>query len=147
MPPSDMLQNALKHYATTFASLRPDNLDVLAQLLDKEIFFADPFNQVTGRDKFIAIFEHMFVIAPDARFEILDLAYSENAGYIKWRMTGKLASRPSFILNLVGMSEVHINEKGFVTAHIDHWDSASQLLSQIPVVGRFIRYVLRLFKH
>ena len=34
-----------------------------------------------------------------------------------------------------------------VTAHIDHWDSASQLLVKIPVAGRLVRLLLGLFKH
>ena len=62
-------------------------------------------------------------------------------------MGGHLVSRPSFDMALMGMSEVHFDNDGLVTDHIDHWDSASQLLVKIPVAGRFVRMLMRLFAH
>ena len=49
-------------------------------------------------------------------------------------------------MTLIGMSEVHFNHDGYVIAHIDHWDSASQLLARLPVIGTIIRPVLKLFR-
>ena len=43
------------------------------------------------------------------------------------------------------MTEVHANDKGLITAHYDHWDSASQLLAKIPYVGALIRPILKKF--
>ena len=78
-------------------------------------------------------------------FEIVDVAASEEAGYIKWRMTGTLQYRPSFQIDLTGMSEVHFDSAGLVTAHIDHWDSAHQLLVKLPALGWLVGRLMRLF--
>ncbi len=143
----NQLSDALEAYAAAFAALKPENLDQLAACVDADVYFQDPFNHKRGEADFIGIFEHMFEVMTDAHFEILDTAISNQAGYIKWRMGGTLKARPTFDMNLVGMSEVHFNAQGLVTAHIDHWDSASQLLVKIPVAGRLVRLLLGLFKH
>jgi hypothetical protein len=44
------------------------------------------------------------------------------------------------------MSEIHFNDDGLVTKHIDHWDSASQLLQTLPYIGWITRRILRLFR-
>ncbi len=132
-------------YAELFESLTPNRLENLSALLNKDIIFKDPFNRIVGPDNFIAVFEHMFEVMKEPRFHIEDLAASEGAGYIKWRMTGRLKKKPDFRVNILGMSEVVFDKDGMLIFHIDHWDSASQLLSQIPVAGWFVRRLMRIF--
>ena len=132
-------------YAELFGSLTPDRLENLSALLNKDIAFTDPFNCIKGPDKFIAVFEHMFEVITEPRFHIEDVAASKGAGYIKWRMSGQLKKKPDFDVNIVGMSEVVFDENGMLIYHIDHWDSASQLLSKIPVAGWFVNKLMRLF--
>lgn len=132
-------------YAELFGSLTPARLENLLALLNKDIVFMDPFNRIDGSNKFLAIFEHMFTVMAEPRFHIEDVAVSKSAGYIKWRMTGHLKRKPTFNVNIVGMSEVVFDKDGMLIRHIDHWDSASQLLSQLPVAGWFVRRLMRLF--
>ena len=134
-------------YAEYFAHLCPDNLEKLGEMLADDIVFTDPFNQITGRDDFLSVFRHMFKIMDNPRFLIGDIAASDKAGYIRWQMTGQLKSRPAFCIALEGMSEIHIDQAGLINVHLDHWDSASQLLRYIPLAGFFIRRLLRLFRH
>jgi len=141
------LANYINHYAVCFGNLREDSLDELSAMLADDVHFSDPFNSFSGKSQFIGIFQHMFSVMNNPHFDILDIACSDKAGYIKWRMGGNLVSRPSFDMALIGMSEVHFNKAGLVTHHIDHWDSASQLLVKIPVAGRFVRMLMRLFAH
>ncbi len=137
----------IRRYAACFGSLREDSLDELSALLADNVRFTDPFNDFSGKAQFVAIFRHMFRVMDNPHFDILDIACSGSAGYIKWRMGGTLVSRPSFEMALIGMSEVHFDRNGLVTDHIDHWDSASQLLTRIPVAGRFVKMLMRLFAH
>ena len=132
-------------YARFFEKMTPDTLPSMKQFLADDVVFTDPFNTLHGPDTFVAIFKHMYVVIKNPRFDILDVAVSEKAGFIKWRMTGELRSRPSFQLDLTGMSEVHFNNAGLVTAHFDHWDSANQLLAKLPVIGWLVRRLIALF--
>ena len=139
------IHDSTQKYAALFAALTPDNLTALEASLSAQVVFIDPFNRLEGKEDFIAIFQHMFAVMLAPKFIIQDVAISPNAGYIKWQMTGQLKSRPSFEVNLVGMSELVFDENGLLVLHHDHWDSAHQLLSNIPVAGFFIRKLLTLF--
>ena len=133
-------------YAKAFATLTPSTLNQLCSLVSEHIYFSDPFNQITGKVGFRMVFDHMYATCEDPTFEITDIAHSQEASYLRWRMTGKLKSWPYTALNFDGMTEVRCNLDGLITHHIDHWDSASQLLQQLPVVRLFIQAIRRLFK-
>jgi hypothetical protein len=140
----------IERYAASFTALTPETLDDLMATLSPRIRFTDPFNDVTGHEAFRAIFTHMFETCEAPRFHILDIAHGANdnrrRAYLRWRMSGQLKSWPHTSLDFEGMSEVHVDEDGLIAAHIDHWDSASQLLARLPVIGILLRPVLRLFR-
>ena len=133
-------------YAHLFSQLTADNLADLSKMVTDDIEFTDPFNITYGKTKFIAIFSHMFEVMVEQKFEILDLGVSQKASYIKWRLTGKVKRFRFIRINIVGISEVKANAQGKITTHHDHWDSASQLLTLMPVLGFPTRVLLRMFK-
>ena len=137
--------NAIAAYAEAFAELTPESLDALVAMADDRIIFTDPFNRIEGQAGFRHVFLHMYETCHDPRFDITDLAHGTDASYIRWRMTARLKSWPHMDLDFTGMTEVHANDKGLITAHYDHWDSASQLLAKIPYVGALIRPILKKF--
>jgi len=133
-------------YATAFATLTPKTLDQLCALVSDNVYFSDPFNKISGKAGFRAVFDHMYAVCSDPAFDITDIAHSKDASYLRWEMTGKLKSWPYTHLNFEGMTEVRCDQEGLITHHIDHWDSASQLLQNLPVIGRLIGAIRRLFK-
>ena len=134
-------------YARYFESISPDTLDTLAGMLSDKVVFIDPFNRMVGRDAMGGVFGYMFETMREPRFEVLDLAYSDNRAYMKWRMTGIVNAAPKMRFDILGMSEVEFDDAGYVTLHHDHWDSASQLLSQLPYIGWITERIMRLFVH
>jgi hypothetical protein len=140
----------IDRYAAAFASLTPQTLDDLMTTVSPRVRFTDPFNDVTGHEGFRAIFAHMFETCENPRFHIVDIAIGTQEGgrraYLRWRMSGHLKSWPRTSLDFEGMSEVHVGGDGLIAAHIDHWDSASQLLARLPVIGALLRPVLRIFR-
>ena len=140
----------IDRYAAAFAALTPETMDDLLATVSPQVRFTDPFNDVTSRAAFRAIFTHMFATCEAPRFHVLDIAHGTQTGshraYLRWRMSGKLRSWPHTSLDFEGMSEVHVGDDGLIAAHIDHWDSASQLLARLPVIGALLRPVLRLFR-
>ena len=133
-------------YARAFTALTSDNVERLYDLVADDVFFTDPFNVIHGKDGFRRIFDHMFETCTDPRFTVSDVAHSTTASYLRWQMTGKLKSWPYTTLLFDGMSEVHVDQKGKISQHIDHWDSASQLMRHLPVIGMIIRPILKLFQ-
>ena len=112
-------------YGEAFAKLTPNTLDQLCAMVSDQVYFSDPFNQITGKVGFRAVFDHMYSVCNDPAFDITDIAHSKHASYLRWRMTGKLKSWPHTDLDFEGMTEVRYDTNGLITHHIDHWDSAS----------------------
>jgi len=137
---------AATQYAEAFSRLTPEGLDRLVDLVAEDITFSDPFNTVRGKDGFRRIFSHMFETCHEQRFTVSDIACGKEAAYLRWRMTGRLRSWPRSKLDLEGMSEIRINGDGLITSHMDHWDSASQLLNTLPGIRLIIGSILRLFR-
>ena len=106
-------------YAQAFATLTPDSVDQLCDLVSEQIYFSDPFNQITGKAGFRMVFDHMYTTCKDPAFDITDIAHSQHASYLRWRMTGKLKSWPHTELDFTGMTEVHTNSLNSVTSFVE----------------------------
>lgn len=137
--------SSIEAYAIAFGALTEDTLSDLVAMTSSDIIFKDPFNTIHGQDGFRHVFDHMYRTCDDPRFDITDIAHGKTASYIRWRMTARLKSWPRMHLDFEGMTEVHADSKGRITAHYDHWDSASQLLAKLPIVGALVRRILKLF--
>ena len=142
---NDAQIEALENYADIFGRLTEENLPHLRAMLHETVVFTDPFNWLTGPDAFIAVFEHMFKTMDNPQFDILDICWSQNAGFIKWHMTGQVKSARTMPINITGMSEISLDDGGQILAHHDHWDSGSQLLAHVPIVGWIVKRIMRLF--
>ena len=142
-------QKLIEAYVKAFTSLRPGNIDTLLALVEIDVVFVDPFNNLRGKAAFGAVFEHMFETTIEPRFTVSDVAHStvrdRHVTYLRWQMTARTKGWPSVPLELEGMSEIHIGDTGLVSHHIDHWDSASQLLSKLPFIGALVRQIMRIF--
>lgn len=136
------LLSATRAWADAFAAPMPDGLEALLRLATEDVRFADPFNDVTGKAGLRAIIEDMVERCQDPRFEILDVAASDQAGYIRWRLDFvPKGSRARW--SFEGMSEILVAPDGRVRAHIDHWDSGAQLYAQLPLIGWIVRRIRR----
>ena len=142
-------QKLIDAYVKAFTSLRPGNIDTLLALVEIDVVFVDPFNNLLGKAAFGAVFEHMFETTIEPQFTVSDVALStvrdRHVTYLRWQMTARTKGWPSVPLELEGMSEIHIGDTGLVSHHIDHWDSASQLLSKLPFIGALVRQIMQIF--
>ena len=142
-------QKLIEAYVKAFTSLRPGNIDTLLALVEIDVVFVEPFNKLRGKAAFGAVFEHMFETTIEPQFTVSDVAHStvrdRHVTYLRWQMTARTKGWPSVSLELEGMSEIHIGDTGLVSHHIDHWDSASQLLSKLPFIGALVRQIMRIF--
>ena len=125
-------EDGLERYCAAFVALTPETLDELGALVSDDVRFRDPFNDIRGRDRFLAVFKDMFEETVNPRFQVLDRAVGEKCAFIRWDMTFERAGKP---WRFEGVSEIWINDDGLVTAHLDHWDSGAQLYAKIPLLG------------
>lgn len=129
-------------YVSYFERLDPENLDELRDLCAVDVRFRDPFNDVQGHDQIVRIFAKMFEDVAEPKFEVLDNALSGSNSYLRWVMRFK-NKKNGKLFSIEGMTEVHFDQFGKVTAHLDHWDAASQLYEHHPLLGGVFRIIRR----
>ena len=139
----------LENYISIFENLSEKNYHQLENVLTSDVVFEDPFNKINGKDDFIEIFKEMFKKLDSPLFKVTDYFISENTdekniGYLKWVLKGNFRNKNKKI-SITGMSEVSFDIQGRVIYHIDYWDSLTQLIVELPYIGKFIKKILKLF--
>ena len=139
----------LNDYKNIFEKINENNLKSFDSIINENVNFEDPFNKIIGKENFISIFKDMFKKIENPRFFVLDLSVSdlrvsEGIGYIRWTLKGKFKKKHKEF-SIDGMSEVKFDQSGKVLIHIDHWDSLTQLITKIPIVGNIVKLILKFF--
>ncbi|MGB0683317.1 MAG: nuclear transport factor 2 family protein [Magnetovibrionaceae bacterium] len=131
-------RTALQGYADFFERLTPSNLCNLTGLVTPDVRFKDPFNDLTGPEGMVAVFQHMFDTVEEPRFAVRAKGLDRQCGLLLWTMTFRTDGKP---MRIEGMSEVRLTADGLVSAHIDHWDAAEQVFGKVPVLGGLLRWI------
>ena len=133
-------REALARYARFYEEMTPRGVNALRELCIENVRFRDPFNDFTGVGTMIAMFRDMYRQLEDPSFEVTDRAVGEEACYLRWTMRFR---RKGEAWEILGVSEVHFDDAGLVTAHLDHWDSGPQFYAKLPLIGVAVRWIQR----
>jgi len=131
-------------YAAFWDGLAEARLERLRELAAPGMRFVDPFNDVTGIERVLAVLRLSWEHASDVRIEVLHWALAGEVAYYRWRFHFRpkaLGGRQDWSID--GVSEVALAEDGRVLSHIDHWDAGSQFYGRLPVLGWIIGRVRR----
>jgi hypothetical protein len=133
---------AIDRYVRFYETMTPDTLRDIESVVTPGVRFKDPFNDVRGSAAMAACLALAYRHGVP-RFEVLDRAAGERAGYLLWRYTSTPhgATQPAWVIE--GMSEVRFAPDGRVSEHIDHWDSGEQFYRRLPILGWLIGLVLK----
>lgn len=121
-------------YFTSFPEVDPAGADAL---VSEDVRFVDPFNELEGRPAVRALIAHTLKTVREPRFTVTHQALVGEMGLLRWVFEGRIPVLGAW--SITGMSEVHLNDQGKVTAHIDHWDAARHFHGRLPGLGLIIR--------
>lgn len=127
-------------YCAFLESVTPDSLLQLRNLVAEDVHFRDPFNDVTGIDKMLAIFDDMFETIGPCTFDIHERTGDAGHCFITWTLTGTLFGKP---WRADGASELRFTDQGLLSEHIDYWDAAQGVYEYFPILGRILRMLRR----
>ena len=136
-------KNNIEKYVKLFKSLNLENLNKFDELLDKNIYFEDPFNKVYGIENFKRIFFNTLNKLDNVEFKVLNIISKNNIFIIKWEMNFFAFNKNNFIF---GLSEVTISKDKKIISHIDYWDSYNNFYIKIPVIGMLFKFALNLIR-
>lgn len=132
-------------YQDYYERLNAENVEDLYALVSPDFHFVDPFNDVRGADKVVAVFKRMFKHLRDPQFKIIERAITPAGALAVWTFSFSHrflnGGRP---ISFSGVSKVRANQQGQIVEHLDYWDSASQVLVHLPLIGRLFRLVGKL---
>jgi steroid delta-isomerase len=131
---------ACDRYCAALEELTPDTLSQLDDFVAEEVRFADPFNDVRGRDAMARVFKDMFDAVGPVRFTITHKACDGQTCLLAWRFAGSLRGRP---WEFDGTSVLRFGPDGKVIDHVDHWDAAGAFYEKLPVIGWLLAAVRR----
>ncbi|WP_305856996.1 nuclear transport factor 2 family protein [Balneatrix alpica] len=112
----------------------------LASLVTEQVYFADPFNQVQGRQALQRVLAHFVANVQQPRFTILNQAWSGNRCLLLWRFQGQAGRLGEW--DFQGTSVLDFAEDGRVSRHQDFWDAGEPFYWRLPLLGWLIRRVL-----
>jgi steroid delta-isomerase len=127
-------------YCAFLETVTPETLPNLRSLMTGDVHFRDPFNDVNGADKMIAIFEDMFDSIGPCTFKIHERTGDAQHCFITWTLTGTLFGKP---WRADGASELRFDATGLLREHIDYWDAAQGVYEHFPVLGPILRMLRR----
>ena len=136
-------ENNIKKYVKLFKSLNMENLNKFDELLDKNIYFEDPFNKVYGIENFKRIFSNTLNKLDNVEFKVLNIISKNKIYIIKWEMIYFAFNKNNSIF---GLSEVTIGINEKIVSHIDYWDSYNNFYIKIPFFGLIFKFILSLVR-
>lgn len=120
-----------------YQRLTPASLAELPEIYHEQARFHDPFNDVRGHAAIAAVFRHMFENTLQPAFRITDSQQTGGTAWVSWVFTGRLRHKE---FSIEGVTRLDFADDGRVIEHLDYWD-ASELLLELPLVGRIVRLV------
>ena len=136
-------KNNIEKYVKLFENLNLGNLNKFDKLLDKNIYFEDPFNKVYGIENFKKIFSNTLNKLDNVEFKVLNIIFKNKIYIIKWEMIYFAFNKNNSIF---GLSEVTISRNEKIISHIDYWDSYNNFYTKIPIFGLIFKFFLSLVK-
>ncbi len=130
-------------YAGFFEQLTPEtSFEEYCTVFDENVFFKDPFHEVTGVDKVYSVFQRMYHQLHEPKFKVYEIVTDTKTAYMRWHFTfamSEKADRETF----EGISRVTFSNEGKALSHIDYWDASEHVYGKIPLLGALIRWVKR----
>jgi hypothetical protein len=131
----------LRNFIQVYQSLSTDNLPLLSSVYDERIIFSDPVHTIEGFDNLYDYFENLYQNLVRCDFVIHKVIQEGSEAAIYWTMTYQhVTFNKGRVITIEGSS--HIKGKNSkVFYHKDYLDLGAMIYEQLPVVGRFIRWV------
>lgn len=131
-------QRVLEDYIQYFETLSARSIPLIEKVAEPSLQFDDPFHSLKGLDEVEAMFEAMFEVFERPKFKIKDYAWGQHGDtvYMRWVFSCLYKGQRH---EIDGMSEISFSHNGLVTSHRDYWDSGSQVLAKVPVIGWLFR--------
>ncbi len=128
-------------YIRMFENLSTETITGMDAFVCPDVKFKDPFNDITGIEKFRALLDKTLSDVTEPSFDVTHRAWDGDVLFLRWTFRCRVRVLGDWAVT--GMSEIRFDAQGRVCAHIDHWDAAEQFYEKLPVVRVLLRVIKR----
>ncbi len=136
-------ETGLKALIDFFESISPESARELSRVYTDEVWFKDPFNEVTGIAEVSRIFIHMFEQVDAPRFVVTHSVLQGEHAFLTWDFLFRMKRGSADEQCIRGATHVRFAADGRVEFHRDYWDAAEELYEKLPVLGALMRWLKR----
>ena len=136
-------ETGLKALIDFFESISPESARELSRVYTDEVWFKDPFNEVTGIAEVSRIFIHMFEQVDAPRFVVTHSVLQGEHAFLTWDFLFRMKRGSAGEQCIRGATHVRFAADGRVEFHRDYWDAAEELYEKLPVLGALMRWLKR----
>ena len=129
------MNKIIKNYLSIFENLNLSELAKFKDVLDNNVTFIDPFNEVRVQN-FISLFEKNLKTINNPKFIIINVTSFKEVYFVKWEMKFFAFGKNQ---NIVGLSGIKINKFGLISYHKDYWDSLTNSILNYQYLDLFLR--------
>ena len=133
---------SLQRLIDFFETLTPDSARELSRVYTDDVWFKDPFNEVSGLAKVTHIFTHMFRQVDAPRFVVTQRMLQGEHAFLTWDFLFRM-KRSSTQQCIRGATHLRFAADGRVEFHRDYWDAAEELYEKLPLLGSLMRWLKR----
>lgn len=137
------LQRVVAFFETVTLESAPRELP---HLYARDAYFKDPFSEVSGLDKIMPIFTHMFRQVENPRFAVTSTVLQGNRAFMTWDFLFHMKRFSRDEQCIRGATHFRFDEEGLVSYHRDYWDAAEELYEKLPVLGSMMRVLKQIAK-
>ena len=130
-------QRQLEDYITYYERLNGRSVRLLEKMAAPEIRFIDPFHDVRGIEAMEAVLKNLFDRHIErSKFTVTNTGWGRDGytAFLRWDFTFMPKGRNEEWV-IEGMSDIVFGPDGKIVQHHNHWDSGSQIMAHIPVLG------------
>ncbi len=126
-----------------FESLSPDSARELSRIYADDVWFKDPFNEVSGIAEVTRIFTHMFEQVDAPRFVVTHSVLQGEHAFLTWDFLFRMKRHSSAQQCIRGATHLRFAADGRADFHRDYWDAAEELYEKLPLLGGLMRWLKR----
>ena len=134
---------SLQRVIDFFESISPDSAHELSRIYTEDVWFKDPFNEVSGVAEVTRIFTHMFEQVDAPRFVVTKSVLQDEHAFLTWDFLFRM-KRSATEQCIRGATHLRFAGDGRVAFHRDYWDAAEELYEKLPVLGSLMRWLKRM---
>lgn len=131
-------RDVIERYAALIEGAAPASIGEMTAMCEPDIHFADPFNDVRGREAMEHVFRDMFEKLDEVGFEVKEIVGSGRSWALRFIFTA--AAKMIGRVEIEGVTCLRLSERGLIEEHVDFWDGGA-LYERMPVLGSAVRAV------